>query len=132
METNYTSRQTLHYHWNHFLKSRIDIMNFRKIYSFSYFLTTRHCWVQRANQRELCQHKIYEDCGRLTICMDRLLSFSSIQSHILEWIGHGYDIVFAWSWCSTAGTSIHCWASWIHLWPWLSGSWFPCLFLHHV
>ena len=28
--------------------------NVSQIYSFSYFLTTRHFWVQRANQRELC------------------------------------------------------------------------------
>ena len=60
------------------------------------------------------------------------IAFSSIQSHVLGWMRHSYDIVFAWSWWSTAGTSIHCWACWLHWWLSLSGSWCPCLFLHHV
>ena len=63
---------------------------------------------------------------------DRLLTFSSIQSHISGWIGHSYDIVLAWSWCSAAGTSIHSWAFWLHLWRSVSASWCPCLLFHHV
>ena len=130
METNFVTRQTLQYHWNNFLKQRIDtILTFtldkRKIINF--FFNDN-----RVNMMIKCLTQNLRRLWKTDNLQDRLLTFSSIQSHISGWIGHSYDIVLAWSWCSAAGTSIHSWAFWLHLWLSLSGSWCPCLLFHHV